>query len=189
MNLPELDMAWLELPRDKAGFVRRECPRCQRSFKTRPSRHDAGMLQRLLAGYFPFENLHEAYTAEALPAWHCLYCGHRALPDAWLTPEQSAHVERMARAWANHVRYEQLAYVQRTLSHNPRPTFVSVAPEPLPRPLPPDEELLRTLPMVCCGDEVQAQWEWDLPMVCPRCGAHHGGLSGRQQVRLEFVRE
>ena len=103
--------------------------------------------------------------------WCCLYCGHRAPADAWLTSEQLGHLEMVARAWANHVRYQQLAHVSRTLSQNPRPTFVAVPPEELPGPMPPDEEGLRIIPMVCCGEDIQALWDWDAPLFCPRCGA------------------
>ena len=74
-------------------------------------------------------------------------------------------------------------------SQNPRPTFIAVAPEPLPEPLPPEPEDLRVILLVCCGEDVKAQWDWDGALYCPRCGAHHGGLSGRQQVHLEFIQE
>ncbi|MBU8897408.1 hypothetical protein DRW03_29515 [Corallococcus sp. H22C18031201] len=184
----ELDVARLELPRDEKGFVRRECPACGRTFKTRPSRHDAHAVHRRLTSLFPFENAHESGDSEG-PPWCCLYCGHKAPTDSWLTTEQHVHVERVARAWANHVRYEQLAHVTRTLSQNPRPTFVVVPPEDLPGPMPPDSESLRVIPMVCCGEDVQALWEWDSALYCPRCGAHHGGLSGRQQIHLRFIQE
>ncbi len=181
---PPLEVA---LPRDSAGFVRRQCPSCQRIFKTRPSPVDARLLQRRLVSLFPFENAHEAF--DPVPEWHCLYCGHRAEADAWLVREHSECVEALARAWANHVRYEQLAHISRTLSQNPRPTFVAVTPEPLPATFPPEAEDLRVVPLVCCGEEVKSLWDWDGPLYCPRCGAHHGGLSSRQQVHLQFIQE
>jgi hypothetical protein len=181
------DICLVELSRDAGGFVRRECPRCQRDFKTRPCAHDGNILQRRLASLFPFENAHESFD-EVPDAW-CLYCGHRAAGDEWLTAAQQAHMESVARAWANHVRYEQLAHVSRTLADNPRPTFVSVRPPALPGPMAPDVDDLRALPLVCCGEEVKAHWDWDGPLFCPRCGTHHGGLSGRQQVHLEFIEE
>lgn len=177
----------VELPRDASGFVRRQCPRCQRVFKTRPGPVDAAVVQRRLASLFPFENAHESF--DAVPDGSCLYCGHRAAADEWLTREQHEYLELLARAWANHVRYEQLAYVSRTLTHNPRPTFILVTPEPLPDTLGPEPDDLRTLFLVCCGEEVKALWDWDTPFFCPRCGAHHGGLSGKRQLHLRFIQE
>jgi hypothetical protein len=177
----------VELPRDASGFVRRECPQCQRAFKTRPHRQDACILQRRLASLFPFENAHESF--DEVPDGSCLYCGHRAPLDEWLTPGQQAHLEALARAWANHVRYEQLAYVSRTLSLNPRPTFVATEPEALPGPMPPEPDDMRVIPLVCCGEEVKSLWDWEGPLFCPRCGSCHGGLSGRRQFHLEFIKE
>ncbi|MET0406506.1 MAG: hypothetical protein ABW123_29080 [Cystobacter sp.] len=182
-----LDISLLELPRDAGGFVRRECPQCQRDFKTMPRAHDASAVQRRLASLFPFENAHESFD-EVPEAW-CLYCGHRAAGDEWLTPAQQAHVEDVARCWANHVRYEQLAHVSRTLRDNPRPTFVSTRPRPLPGPMSPDADDLRRVPLLCCGEEVKAHWEWDGPLCCPSCGTRHGGMSGRQRIQLEFIEE
>jgi hypothetical protein len=177
----------IELPQDAAGFVRRQCPKCQRIFKTRPSRFDARVLQRRLLVLFPFENPHEGY--EPVPTWTCFYCGHQADADEWLVRDHVAYLESLARGLANHVRYEQLAHVTRTLAQNPRPTFVAVAPEALPESMPDEPEDLRPLNLVCCADDVKALWDWDGPFYCPRCGAHHGGLSGRQQVHLEFIQE
>lgn len=177
----------VELPRDASGFVRRQCPQCQRVFKTRPGPVDASVMHRRLASLFPFENAHESF--DFVPEWTCLYCGHRAAADEWLTREQHEFIEQLAKAWANHVRYEQLAYVSRTLAQNPRPTFIAVAPEPVPDTMRPEPDDLRPLFLVCCGEEVKALWDWDAAMHCPRCGAHHGGMSGRQQLQLEFVQE
>jgi uncharacterized C2H2 Zn-finger protein len=183
-----LEVTALELPRDTAGFTRRECPECQRPFKTRPGPYDARAVLHKLQVFFAFENAHEGQ--EGLPEWRCPYCGHQAQADAFLTPAQQTHLESVSRAWVNHVRYEQMAHVYRTLAHNPRPTFVAVAPEAMPGPMDPEpDELLRTLPMLCCGEDVKVLWEWDQALYCPRCGARHGGLSGRQQVQLRFIQE
>jgi hypothetical protein len=186
MRRPPVE-ASVELPRDASGFVRRECPQCRRAFKTRPSHQDARILQRRLASLFPFENAHESF--DEVPEWSCPYCGHRAPGDEWLTEAQQEHLEALGRAWANHVRYEQLAYVHRTLPDNPRPTFVTMEPEALPGPMPPEPDDLRVLSLVCCGEEVKALWDWEGPLYCPRCGVWHGGLSGRQQIHLKFIEE
>lgn len=177
----------IELPRDAAGFVRRQCPRCLRIFKTRPSRFDPRVLHRRLVTLFPFENPHEGY--EPVPSWTCFYCGQQAEADEFLVREHAAYLEALARGLANHVRYEQMSHVSRTLSQNPRPTFVAVAPDELPEGMGDEPEDLRPIYLVCCGDEVKALWDWDGPFYCPRCGAHHGGLGGRLQIQQEFIQE
>jgi hypothetical protein len=177
----------LQLACDPSGFVRRECPRCRRHFKTRPCTSDALVLQRRLSSLFPFENEHEGFGC--VPDRSCLYCGHRASAEEWLTDEQRGHVEGLARAWANHVRYEQLSHVSRTLAQNPRPTFIAVAPAELPGPMPAEPDDMRALPMLCCGEDAKALWDWDEPLFCPRCGARHGGVAGLQRVELQLVEE
>jgi len=177
----------LELACDASGFVRRECPRCRRHFKTRPGALDARVLQRCLSSHVSFEGEHEGEGA--LPESCCLYCGHRASAEEWLTEEQRAHVEGLARAWVNHVRYEQLSHISRTLAQNPRPTFIAVAPAALPGPMPAEPDDMRALPLLCCGEEVKALWDWDEPLFCPRCGTRHSGVAARQRVQLHFLDE
>nr|WP_153867665.1 MULTISPECIES: hypothetical protein [Myxococcaceae] len=183
----------MELRPDASGFVRRECPRCRRHFKTRPSPSDAGVLQRALCALSPFEVEERSASGDAhgacAPERSCLYCGHRAGAEAWLTEEQQAHLEALARAWGDHVRYEQLAHVARTLAQNPRPTFIAVPPAELPGPMPAEPDDMRVLPLLCCGEDVKALWDWDEPLFCPRCGARHSGVAGRSRVELQFIEE
>lgn len=63
----------MAIPLDSDGFLRRECPTCEREFKWRPS--DAGTEEHVEpddAGYF------------------CPYCGVQAPTDTWLTKAQVA---------------------------------------------------------------------------------------------------
>lgn len=63
----------MSLPLDSDGFMRRECPTCEREFKWlhgSPANEDATPVP--IGGYF------------------CPYCGIQAPADAWLTQEQVA---------------------------------------------------------------------------------------------------
>lgn len=55
------------VPLDEEGFVRRECPTCEREFK-----------------WLPTENSDPPPPA----GYHCPYCGVQAQPDGWLTKAQ-----------------------------------------------------------------------------------------------------
>lgn len=159
----------LSLPTDSRGFVRRKCPRCRLPFKTRPYRSDGVSMHRVLAKRLFHGNEVEAREGQAFRA--CLYCGATASPDAWLTDEQRTYVEDWAHALSNKVRFEQLAHVTRTLSENPRPTFVAVPPE-FPRDaMPPEPDDLHEVPLLCCSEEAKAIPGWLGPIYCPRCGA------------------
>jgi hypothetical protein len=62
----------MEMPLDSDGFLRRECPTCEREFKWRPNQTESpeDVVPADDAGYF------------------CPYCGVQAPADAWLTQAQ-----------------------------------------------------------------------------------------------------
>lgn len=69
----------LALPLDSDGFLRRECPTCERQFKW----HDG-----------PANEEAEAHTDP--PVYYCPLCGASAGPDSWWTTEQSEYARGIA---------------------------------------------------------------------------------------------
>lgn len=70
------------MPLDSDGFLRRECPTCEREFKWLPSPEDGTGAPVMDGGYF------------------CPYCGIQAEPNSWLTHVQ---VELAQSMLAKHV--------------------------------------------------------------------------------------
>src|ERR671936_730091 len=93
---------WVGFPADSQGFVRRECPRCQRQFKTRGGPADGAIVQRHLGKHLAFENPHEVAADDA--RFHCVYCGWGARADEWCTPQQRAWMEKVASALRTQLR-------------------------------------------------------------------------------------
>ncbi len=62
----------MTIPVDSDGFLRRECPTCEREFKWLPASEDDDAVGMLDGGYF------------------CPYCGVQAPEDAWFTDAQLA---------------------------------------------------------------------------------------------------
>lgn len=60
----------MSIPLDSDGFLRRECPTCEREFKWLPTAEGEEATPTLAAGFF------------------CPYCAVQAAPDAWLTQAQ-----------------------------------------------------------------------------------------------------
>jgi hypothetical protein len=60
----------MSIPLDSDGFLRRECPTCEREFKWLPSTDDEVAAEAPAGGYF------------------CPYCVIQAPPDAWFTKAQ-----------------------------------------------------------------------------------------------------
>jgi len=68
------------IPLDDGGFLRRECPHCEREFKWRPDEDDA-----------------DPHDAVSMPedGYACPYCAGRA-PAHWWTAPQLEHAEQLA---------------------------------------------------------------------------------------------
>jgi hypothetical protein len=77
----------MSLPLDGDGFLRRECPTCEREFKWLPS-PDPEADEAVVT---------ETDSAESPESYYCPYCAVTAPPDAWLTKAQIAVMEEIAR--------------------------------------------------------------------------------------------
>lgn len=69
----------MSLPLDADGFLRRECPNCERQFKWRSTSLDEGLSE----------------DAE-VEGYYCPYCYQSALTDTWWTKEQVEHAKHIA---------------------------------------------------------------------------------------------
>jgi hypothetical protein len=71
----------MSIPLDSDGFLRRECPTCEREFKWFPNEDEDGDID----------------VAEPVPdgGYYCPYCGVQAPADAWLTQAQVALAENL----------------------------------------------------------------------------------------------
>lgn len=67
----------VQLLLDNDGFLRRECPNCEREFKW-------------------FHHLEGDPDGEHVDQYHCPRCGGAAGPDTWWTPDQLAYMRSAA---------------------------------------------------------------------------------------------
>lgn len=163
----------LRLPVDADGFVRRECPGCRREFKTLPSPHDGAAILWVLMGRVEHANAREIDVEPPVRACPC--CARVAPGEAWLWSAFRKELSRYAEILEEHVRYEQLMHVTRTLGHNHSPTFIPVAPRPLPPRMRSDPlGHFQRLTLVCCGEELKVRPSDVGRLCCPACGARQG---------------
>lgn len=73
--MSEAELA-IPFPLDDDGFLRRECPTCEREFKWLPAQDETEATPAPAGGYF------------------CPYCGVQAPPNAWHTTAQVRFMER-----------------------------------------------------------------------------------------------
>jgi hypothetical protein len=177
----------LALPRDRSGFVRRQCAGCRRHFKSKPSLQDGLALQRYLAQRLPHE---DTDGGGELDHARCPYCGRAGAAEEWLTLDQRTRLDRLAQGLHNHVQHAWMQQAGFALDPSARPTFLPVDPDPLPPTLGSEPDDLRVLHLVCCALDIKVQEEWEGTVHCPQCGTQHGRpVSRRRAAQLTFLRE
>lgn len=171
------------LPQDSLGFVRRECPSCHRVFKVLATGVDGRMVFRRVASRLAHANGEEAQWP--LERRTCPYCGAEADDDAWFTAEQRAFLDGRAKALGLEVRYEQLAYLERTLAAKPSPAHLSVRPSTQERPLRAEPDDMRVVPLLCCREELKVSESWLGSVRCFYCGLEHEHGAALWRERLK----
>ena len=132
-----LDMA---VPVDSDGFLRRECPTCEREFKWRPSSADE-----------------EEASDTADGGYFCPYCGVQAPVDAWFTKAQLELAEHI-------VQVEVVDPMLRKFTGD----ISGHAGEP--GPLTEDDDMRRTNFTCHPLEPLKILDDWDQPARCLICG-------------------
>jgi hypothetical protein len=145
----------MAIPVDSDGFLRRECPTCEREFKWFPAaENDEGAADVPAGGYF------------------CPYCGVQAPSDAWFTQAQLALsrsivevrvVEPMLDKFAG-----DIARSFRSAGMTTRSAPSSRAEEP--DPLTEDDDMTRVDFECHPSKPLKVHDDWDQPVYCLICG-------------------
>jgi hypothetical protein len=156
----------ISIPLDSDGFLRRECPTCEREFKWLPSSHNLAE-----------DSLTDdaALEAPSAPRYFCPYCGVQAAASSWLTKAQVglAHAIVM-----RDVVGPQLQEFQRELEHIGREsggllTFKTSidSVEDAPEPTLTETDDMRRVDFLCHPSEpVKVLDGWDGDVFCLVCG-------------------
>ena len=145
----------MSLPLDSDGFLRRECPTCEREFKWLHSQSNESSTPAPLAGYF------------------CPYCGVQAPPTAWWT---KAQVSLATAKVHQEVIGPQLEQLQRSLEGlNRRGGLVRISTHSEPTEAAEESALveiddMRRANFDCHNEPVKVLEDWDEPVHCLLCG-------------------
>lgn len=151
----------MSLPLDKNGFLRRECPQCERHFK-----------------WFPAQREEESRTdelPEAVESYVCPYCYQAAAPDAWWTREQLEYARAVALA---DVVAPQLRRLQSTIEGMNRPGGLiqvtgTMPGLPYPDPLHEPDDMIR-IDVPCHPEEpLKIVEAWEGEVACLVCGIQY----------------
>lgn len=94
----------VSLPLDNDGFLRRECPTCEREFKW--FSHDEG-----------------DPNAEPATQYFCPLCGEPSGLDSWWTPAQLEYVHDSAGGAIDQVIKDSMADMFKGITYKPNPSF------------------------------------------------------------------
>lgn len=157
----------MSLPLDGDGFMRRECPTCEREFKWLPSP------DQLEEGNG--ESRAAATDAQPPESYYCPYCAVTAPPDAWFTKAQLGVMHDIARRELIDPGLDQL---EREIAKLNRTSggFLGIEArlereEPEPAPQLDETDDMRRVDFTCHPDEpVKVLDDWDRPVHCLICG-------------------
>lgn len=153
----EIEMS-MAVPLDSDGFLRRQCPTCEREFKWKPAEDDDEGATAPDAGYF------------------CPYCAVQAQPGSWWTEDQLAAAQKQA--------YDQVVkpQIEELESSAQRSGMIEVSVSEVDEPPALTErDDMRRVDFTCHqGEPVKVLEEWDRPVHCLLCGepAEVGGSPG-----------
>lgn len=141
------------VPLDKDGFLRRECPTCEREFK-----------------WLPSENGDPPSSA----GYYCPYCGVQAHPDAWLTKAQvdMAHNKVMREVVGPTMQDfgRSLGRIGRSSGGLIRADFKGPRIPPQADPLT-EQDDMRRIDFACHPEEpLKVLDDWSGPVYCLICG-------------------
>jgi DNA-directed RNA polymerase subunit RPC12/RpoP len=154
------------LPLDGDGFLRRECPTCEREFKWLPSPDETEGEDAGAAAVEP---------TEAPESYYCPYCGVTAPPEAWLTKAQVAVVQEVVRREFIDPGLDKLGRELEGLNRNSGGLFgIEMRlqrDEPEPAPKLDETDDMRRVDFTCHPAEpVKVLDDWERPVRCLLCG-------------------
>ena len=143
------------IPLDRDGFMRRECPTCDRELKWRPTS----------------ENEEPAPVPDG--GYYCPYCGVQAQPETWLTKAQVNHVQTLLKARVVDPMIDKFGDDLRRIARNSRGT-ISVQthrqPTEEPQALTEDDDMRRVDFSCHLSEPVKVLDDWSGPVRCIICG-------------------
>ena len=156
MSDDEITLA-MSLPGDADGFLRRECPTCEREFKWLPTNDedDADAVAPNDAGYF------------------CPYCGVQAPAGSWLTQAQAALARNIVQRQVLGPRLEDFGKDMDRIVRDSRGLISASMEYDEPDELDPLTEAddLQRVDFTCHpGEPVKVLDDWQKPVRCRICG-------------------
>ncbi len=176
----QLDVSF---PLDEDGFLRRECPLCNREFKVKPRsaemQSEAERTAHALLAQQSDSNADDAEGGDDPRERWCPYCGQQASATSWWTQEQVEYLTVFARnIMARLVNEHFIRPMNRSFGGGRRGGLVSIEfkgdemDEQEPWISPEPNDMVR-FALPCCERELKIEGDGDAAIHCFFCGFPH----------------
>jgi len=146
----------IEFPLDSDGFLRRECPSCERQFKWH---HDSS----------------EARGGDGVEQYFCPLCGRGAAPNEWWTPAQLDYARGVAGPAMDQLVNDQLDKAFKGFRSNRNVKFKRTRAFtwgiPTPQPLVESDDMLVVEPPCHPDEPIKIPEDWAAELHCLVCGS------------------
>ena len=150
----------VSIPLDADGFLRRECPNCEREFKWRPTQPGGG-----------------AESAPDTPAqrYFCPYCYKSAARDMWWTKAQVEYLKQMALAKAIAPELNRLKATTDAMNRTGGFLKINARVRTVDEPEPPaDVDDMSLVGFPCHPEEsIKVDDRWHRNVACLVCGSRY----------------
>ena len=176
MSIIEID---IDLPLDEQGFLRRECPLCNRQYKIFKSEEERENLIREIVNY----NLAERNattdndSSDNIEYLYCPYCLQKAPKEQWWTQEQLSYI----RMYVDNIVVKMINDTMDNIARNvnrlnspyvrmKKPHKKRLQTEPW---IPPEINDMTVVELPCCNTKMKIIEEWRDNIACYICGFVH----------------
>lgn len=168
----------ISLPLDSDGFLRRECPLCNKQFKVEFTEEERKTLvQKEIENYLlqndMLQRTEDSEVSDEIEYW-CPYCGQIAKSNMWWTPEQLEYVQIFPYNYMAEVINKQLKEWKRQFSKAGKGLIsIKIDTKEMQYKEPwisPENDDLTVVSLPCCNLKIKIEDDRSGQYYCYKCG-------------------
>ena len=170
----------LSFPTDKEGFLRRECPFCQKEFKVKFNQEEISDISNQSIEQFLVEESSEQndeYEDNTESFYFCPYCGQYSSFNNWWTKEQVKYIHIVCKNIMAQLINEHLVKPLQKTSRSS--SFLKIEAKPISQQqewIGTEADDLKEVTLKCCERQIKLIDNWDKKVFCHFCGFPHKNI-------------
>lgn len=168
----------ISLPLDSDGFLRRECPLCNKQFKVEFTDEERKtVIQKEIENYLlqndVIQKAEEPEEVDEIEYW-CPYCGQVAKSNSWWTNEQLEYIQIFPYNYMAEIVNKQLKEWKRQFSRAGKGLIsIKMNTKEMPYKDPwisPEIDDMTIVDLACCNLRIKLEDSWSDAYYCYKCG-------------------